>query len=303
MKGILGTLLLLFIIFGYPISVIIKKIKENKKPKTIKKPTYGIRGAHRKNTLLCVTCLSCETPKEISLGGLEAEWKEFQKRWDNIKGGLRFTWNDVKMKGSHKYYFDWDSFNFVKREGRYFGEWKCFACTLKVVESIAEIVDEREEKYKRERREREAREEQERREKLRQKRQKEIEALGGRLDELTGEQFEALLEELFDRMGYSVKKTKASGDMGADLIITSKGGNPELGTGRIAVQAKRTSSTVGVKAIQEVVASLRPYNCDKGYVVTNSSVSMDAKQLAQHNDVGLIDGEELRKFLDKHILD
>src|SRR2546422_11228928 len=54
------------------------------------------------------------------------------------------------------------------------------------------------------------------------------------IDTMDGITFERYLEILFSNIGYSVKRTQASGDFGADLII-KKGGASTV------VQAKRYS--------------------------------------------------------------
>lgn len=89
-------------------------------------------------------------------------------------------------------------------------------------------------------------------------------------------------------MGYSVIHTPLSGDQGADLILS---GNK----GRIAVQAKRYSSKVSNKAVQEVVASKALYKCTEGLVVTNNYFTNSAIELAEANGIGLIDREKLKK--------
>jgi len=68
------------------------------------------------------------------------------------------------------------------------------------------------------------------------------------IDQLSGEDFERVLALGFTRQGYSVKLTSKFGDFSADLIMT-KGGVTTV------VQAKRHSNTVGVEAVQAVVAA------------------------------------------------
>ncbi len=106
------------------------------------------------------------------------------------------------------------------------------------------------------------------------------------IDEMTGEEFEEYLGHLFNKRGYHVSYTKASGDYGADLILEDR---EEV----IAVQAKRYSGTVGVKAVQEIIGALRMYEATQGWVVTNSYFTRQAEKLAESNDVYLIDRDEL----------
>ncbi|MDN4494660.1 restriction endonuclease [Ureibacillus aquaedulcis] len=106
------------------------------------------------------------------------------------------------------------------------------------------------------------------------------------IDEMTGEEFEEYLGRLFTKRGYHVSYTKASGDYGADLILEDR-------EDIIAVQAKRYSGTVGVKAVQEIIGALRMYEATQGWVVTNSYFTKQAEKLAESNDVYLINRDEL----------
>lgn len=113
------------------------------------------------------------------------------------------------------------------------------------------------------------------------------------LGSLTGIEFEECLLNLFEKMGYKVRLTKTTGDFGADLIIC-KNGKTSI------VQAKRYSHTVGVKAVQEVIAAREFYKIEDSFVITNSTFSAEAKQLADEAGVHLIDGEFLEKLLSKY---
>ncbi|MEC1179588.1 restriction endonuclease [Metasolibacillus meyeri] len=106
------------------------------------------------------------------------------------------------------------------------------------------------------------------------------------VDTMTGEEFEKFLGQLFKRRGYKVSYTATSGDYGADLILKDR---KEI----IAVQAKRYSGTVGVKAVQEIIGAVKMYNATEAWVVTNSHFTKQAIKLANINDVYLIDREEL----------
>ena len=105
-----------------------------------------------------------------------------------------------------------------------------------------------------------------------------------------GIQFEQYLKNLFEKLGYLVEVTKSTGDQGADLILTK---NNE----KTVVQAKFYSSSVGNKAVQEVVAALKFYNADKGMVVTNSYYTKSAIELAEANGIELWNKEVLENMI------
>jgi len=111
------------------------------------------------------------------------------------------------------------------------------------------------------------------------------------IDKMDGKTFEKYLKVFFERLGYKVERTRSIGDYGADLVATNNGV-------KMVVQAKRHKNKVGIKAVQEAVASKGYYNCDKAMVVTNSYFTNQAKTLASRNKVELWD----RKLLVKNLL-
>jgi|GEM_PF-986259 len=106
------------------------------------------------------------------------------------------------------------------------------------------------------------------------------------IDAMDGVEFENYLEVLFRSEGYGIERTPVSQDYGADLILRRNGQ-------RIAVQAKRYAGSVGLAAVQEVVAALSIYHCASAMVVTNSHFTRAARALAKSNDVVLWDRERL----------
>lgn len=110
------------------------------------------------------------------------------------------------------------------------------------------------------------------------------------IDFMTGEQFEQYLAKLFRELGYNVRHTNITGDFGADLVLkTSKGT-------KIVVQAKRYSSNVGLRAVQEVYTAKSYYKAKGASVVTNNYFTSAAIKLAKVNGVELIDRDALLKL-------
>lgn len=103
------------------------------------------------------------------------------------------------------------------------------------------------------------------------------------INKMTGLEFEEYLRCLFKGLGYKVNKTNATNDYGADLVLI---GNNE----KIVVQAKRYKSSVGIKAVQEVLGAKSYYEADQAWVITNSvRFTKNAQSLAQKSNVRLID--------------
>ncbi len=104
---------------------------------------------------------------------------------------------------------------------------------------------------------------------------------------LDGIAFEEWLTRLLRDAGVpGVCKTQASRDQGADLVIT-------IGSRVIAIQAKNYQDTVGNSSVQEAFASMHFYNANEAWVVTTSTFSRDAIDLAFRTGVRLIDGSRL----------
>lgn len=110
------------------------------------------------------------------------------------------------------------------------------------------------------------------------------------MNSLDGVEFENYLMGVFKAAGYDVCGTPTTGDQGADIILTKSGV-------KIAVQAKRFTSNVGNKAVQEVVSARQYYSCNEAWVVTNSKFTKAAMDLAHKCKVRLIDGQELDELV------
>lgn len=104
---------------------------------------------------------------------------------------------------------------------------------------------------------------------------------------LSGIDFEHFVAKWMGTKGYRhIKLTPLSSDYGIDITAIKDGV-------KVGVQCKRYKNKVGISAIQEVTAGLPYYECQKGLVITNSSFSQNAIELADTNGIELIDGKEL----------
>lgn len=99
------------------------------------------------------------------------------------------------------------------------------------------------------------------------------------IDNMTGAQFEEFVAAVLEGNGYEIlEMTKATGDFGADIIACRNEEN-------IAVQCKRYAKPVGVKAVQEAISAMKHYDCESCLVVTNSTFTKQAMELANDNEV------------------
>lgn len=106
------------------------------------------------------------------------------------------------------------------------------------------------------------------------------------IDRISGYEFERILKQLFEKMGYTVTHTTLSNDQGADLLIERFGE-------RTVVQSKNWQNNVGNTGVQEVVAAIKHYKSHKAMVISSSGFTNSAISLAKSNNVELWDRAKL----------
>jgi restriction system protein len=115
------------------------------------------------------------------------------------------------------------------------------------------------------------------------------------------EDFEHLVREIFEKEfsinGGEVKVTQASRDGGVDAIAFDP--DPIRG-GKIVIQAKRYTNTVGVNAVRDLYGTLLNEGATKGILVTTSDYGPDAYEFAKGKPITLLNGSNLLYLLEKH---
>ncbi|MBO7327034.1 MAG: restriction endonuclease, partial [Clostridia bacterium] len=106
------------------------------------------------------------------------------------------------------------------------------------------------------------------------------------IDLMTGTEFEEFLCIFFTNQGYKCQTTKASGDQGIDLIAVKD-------DVKLAIQAKCYTGSVGNHAVMEAVAGTKYYKANRTMVITNSTFTKSAIELAKANNVILWDRQTL----------
>jgi len=110
------------------------------------------------------------------------------------------------------------------------------------------------------------------------------------ISEMSGTQFERFVGELYARLGYQCEFTPAGADQGVDLILSKDGQ-------KIAVQAKQWKNPVGNAAVQAVIAGKCYYGCSRGIVITTSTFTKSARELATaEKTIDLVDKKLLRSL-------
>ena len=115
------------------------------------------------------------------------------------------------------------------------------------------------------------------------------------------EDFEHLVRELFEQEfasnGGEVKVTQASADGGVDAVAFDP--DPIRG-GKIVIQAKRYTNTVGVSAVRDLYGTVLNEGATKGILVTTSDYGKDSYEFAKDKPLTLLNGSNLLALLQKH---
>lgn len=115
------------------------------------------------------------------------------------------------------------------------------------------------------------------------------------------EDFEHLIREVFanefNSNGGEVKVTQASKDGGVDAIAFDP--DPIRG-GKIVIQAKRYTNTVGVAAVRDLYGTVMNEGATKGILVTTADYGPDAYEFAKGKPLTLMNGANLLYLLEKH---
>lgn len=114
--------------------------------------------------------------------------------------------------------------------------------------------------------------------------------------------FEAVMAEIYNKLGYEVELTKATRDGGKDIMIR----RPEiLGDFIYYVECKKYAAKrhIGVGIIRNLVGTISTDRVNGGILATTSFFTKDAKDYILENDLGfqikMHDFEVIRNFLDR----
>jgi len=115
------------------------------------------------------------------------------------------------------------------------------------------------------------------------------------------EEFEHLVRGVFDKefasRGGEVRVTQSSSDGGVDAVAFDP--DPISG-GKIIIQAKRYTKTVGVSAVRDLYGTTMNEGAIKGILVTTADYGPDAHKFASDKPLTLMSGAHLLYLLEKH---
>ena len=126
-------------------------------------------------------------------------------------------------------------------------------------------------------------------------------AEGTNLAAMDWEDFEHLIRELFEaefaERDAVVKITQASRDRGVDAVIFDP--DPLRG-GKIILQAKRYTNTVGADAVRDLYGTVVKEGANKGILITTSDFGPDSYDYVKGLPITLLSGGNLVHLLAKH---
>lgn len=112
-------------------------------------------------------------------------------------------------------------------------------------------------------------------------------------ENMEGHEFEYFCAELLKQKGFTeVEVTKGSGDYGIDILAEKEGVT-------YAVQCKRYTAPVGVKAVQEAYAGRDYYDRMVGAVMTNQYFTSPAVEAAKKLKILLWDGGYIESMMEE----
>lgn len=102
--------------------------------------------------------------------------------------------------------------------------------------------------------------------------------------------FEHLMCEMFEKMGYRVERTAASGDSGADGILFKNGK-------KYILQAKRVKSAVGEPILRDLYGTMLHFKADKGIVATTGKISRKAQAWLKGKPIKVYEIDDIIKII------
>ena len=114
-------------------------------------------------------------------------------------------------------------------------------------------------------------------------------ATGVGLDFMDEAAFERYLALLFTRMGYQVRRVNYADNV--STLMAARNGVSYV------IQARRNRRKVGIRAIEDAIATRKHLKCERAIVVTNHFFSNQARKIAKANQVLTLDRHDLIKEL------
>ena len=106
----------------------------------------------------------------------------------------------------------------------------------------------------------------------------------------SGTDYEYFVRDILTAAGYSVRRVGGSGDLGADLLVTTP-------AGLVVIQCKFYSQPVGYSSVQEAYTARALYSAASSIVCSNARFTRQARRTAAKLGVKLTPHSALASFL------
>jgi restriction system protein len=117
------------------------------------------------------------------------------------------------------------------------------------------------------------------------------------LIDLTAPNFELLITNLFNRMGYEAYPTVRSKDGGVDCIAYY---SDPVGVNKCVIQAKKWTVPVGVDAVRDLAGAMDHERASKGILVTTSRVAPAGWKFVEDKPMQIIEGDALLGLIEQY---
>jgi restriction system protein len=107
--------------------------------------------------------------------------------------------------------------------------------------------------------------------------------------QVTPEEFEEMVAELFRSFGHQVKRVGARDNVEAYLVVKTRNGKKWI------VQSKRQRGRMDDLPVRELEKLVRYEKADKGVMVITGTFTEQARHWAGNNSIALYDGDEFLK--------
>jgi restriction system protein len=117
------------------------------------------------------------------------------------------------------------------------------------------------------------------------------------LMDLSPSEFEALITNLFQKMGYETRLTRSSRDGGVDCVAYKLDSIIRV---KVVIQAKRYKDTVGVSAVRDLYGTVMNEGASQGILITTSGFGKASFEFAENKPLDLFSGSQLLALLAEH---
>ena len=107
---------------------------------------------------------------------------------------------------------------------------------------------------------------------------------------LSPSEFENMVVQFFEDMGYNAKRTGSTGDHGVDVEVEGKDNQ------RWVVQCKRWRGSVGEPMVRDFYGTMQHHKADRGFMISAGKFTQPARTWVMGKPITLYDGEQ---FLQK----